>query len=386
MDVEINELLSDSTYAALTEERNAPARGLPGAAFTSEKFLQRESESIFRRNWVFVAHGHDVPNPGDVKPLRVAGLPLVLVRNAAGEARVFHNVCRHRGRRVVDEPCSDQRTLICPYHRWAYDLDGGLQSTPHFSGFRKHDTKGFDRNDFGLAPVRSIEWHHWILINLDGDAPAFEDYVTPLVNRVEEWPFRAPGSGFDSLKHVGRIDFGIIKGNWKIVVENYIEPYHVASVHDKSCAGQPMEAHHAYHDGALVGSEVRLDGWQPGGRTASTRTEALDASALYLVLFPNFALGLYGDSVISILALPEAPDQTREQFDIYLWDYIEPTEELVAGWIDLNKRINAEDIDMIEAVQAGFASPVMSAGTVLSPHWENCVRQFEKLVLDNVRG
>ena len=122
-----------------------------------------------------------------------------------------------------------------------------------------------------------------------------------------------------------------------------------------------------------------------GGKGANQATEALDASALYLVLFPNFALGLYGDSVISILAIPEGPDKTREQFDVYVWGYVEPTPALIEGWLDLNKRINAEDINMIEGVQAGFASPVMRQGTVLSPHWETCVQQFEKLVLDNVR-
>jgi choline monooxygenase len=209
--------------------------------------------------------------------------------------------------------------------------------------------------------------------------------VKPLRERVDNWPFRASGAGLDTLKHVSRIDFGTIEGNWKIVVENFIEPYHVAYVHSESCAGQPLEAHHAYHDGALVGSEVRLDGWRPGGEGAQGKTESLNASALYMVLFPNFALGLYGDSVISILALPDGPSRTREQFDVYVWDYVEPTPELVAGWVDLNKRINTEDISMIEAMQKGLASPAMSGGAVLSPHWESCVKQFETLVLDALR-
>ena len=385
MNCESSTVLSNETYERLTDRNAAFARGLPGAAFTSEEFLALENERLFPKNWVFVAHGHDIPNPGDAKPITVAGLPLLLARNGNGEVRVFHNACRHRGRKVLDEPCQGQKMLTCPYHRWAYDFDGRLQATPHFGGFRQHRVDGLDPKEFGLRPVRSVEWHHWVLVNLDGQAADFEDYVKPLEQRVANWPFRAEGAGLDSLKHVGRIDFGVINGNWKVIVENFIEPYHVAYAHEHSCAGQPMEAHHAYYDGALVGSEVRLDDWKPGGKGAKEQTAALDASALYLVLFPNFALGLYGDSVISILALPEAADKTREQFDIYVWDYVEPTPELTAGWIDLNKRINAEDIGMIEAVQAGFASPVMQEGTVLSPHWETCVRQFETLVLDNVR-
>jgi choline monooxygenase len=383
--IDLDDVLPGDTYQRLVNPGAGPSRGLPNAAFTSDDFLALENERLFKRNWVFVAHGRDVPNAGDIKPLDVGGLPLLLVRNVAGEVNVFHNACRHRGRKLVETERKAQRNLVCPYHRWAYDLDGALQATPHFGGFKEHSTIGFDPADFGLLAVRCVEWHHWILVNLDGSAPPFEDYVKPLRERVDNWPFRASGAGLDTLKHVSRIDFGTIEGNWKIVVENFIEPYHVAYVHSESCAGQPLEAHHAYHDGALVGSEVRLDGWRPGGEGAQGKTESLNASALYMVLFPNFALGLYGDSVISILALPDGPSRTREQFDVYVWDYVEPTPELVAGWVDLNKRINAEDISMIEAMQKGLASPAMSGGAVLSPHWESCVKQFETLVLDALR-
>ena len=378
-------VLPAETYDRLENPPSGVSRGLPNTAFTSDEFLALENERLFKRNWVFVAHGRDVPEAGDLKPLEVAGLPLLLVRNNAGQVNVFHNACRHRGRRLVDAECRAQRHLICPYHRWAYDLDGALQSTPHFGGFKEHAASGFDASDFGLLSVRCVEWNHWVLVNLDGNAAPFEDYVRPLAQRVENWPFRAPGMGLDTLKHVGRIDFGTIAGNWKIIVENFIEPYHVAFVHEESCGGQPMEAHSAYYDGDLVGSEVRLDGWRPGGEGAQAKTDSLDASALYMVLFPNFALGLYGDSVISILAIPDGPNRTREQFDIYVWDYVQPTPELIEGWIALNKRINAEDIAMIEAMQKGLASPAMAGGAVLSPHWETCVRQFEKLALEAVR-
>ena len=376
---------SPEVYANLTQPQSAPARGLPPEAFTSEAFLALEYERLFPRHWVFVGHGHDIPKPGDVKPLTIAGLPLLLVRNQDGEVRAFHNVCRHRGRKVVDAPCSNQRLLVCPYHRWVYSLDGKLQATPNFGGLKVHEVEGFDPGQFGLQTVRCVEWHHWILVNLDGQAPPFDEYVKPMQQRIENWPFRAKDYGLDSLQHLGRIDFGSINGNWKIVVENYIEPYHVPWVHQESCGGLPLDAHYAYTDGALVGSAVHLDDWKPGEDGAPGKREALDSSALYLVLFPNFALGLYGDSVLSILAIPEGPGKTREQFDMYVWGYVEPTPEISEGWTNLNRRINAEDIAQIEAVQEGMRSPVMQGGAVLSPHWETCVQQFEKLVLEALR-
>ena len=384
----LRNVLSPEVYEGLTNPKRGPARGLPPEAFTSDAFLALEYERLFPRHWVFVGHGHDIPGPGDVKPISIAGLPLILVRNHEGEVTVFHNVCRHRGRKVVDAPCKDQRLIVCPYHRWAYNLDGKLQATPHFGGLKIHEVEGFEPAEFGLQPVRCVEWHHWILVNLDGEAPPFDEYVKPMRERIENWPFRAKGYGLDSLQHVGRIDFGTIKGNWKVVVENYIEPYHVPWVHQESCGGQPLDAHYAYTDGNLVGSAVHLNTWKPGAQNDqhTDKREELDSSALYLVLFPNFALGLYGDSVLSILAIPEAPGKTREQFDMYVWGYVEPTPEISAGWMDLNRRINAEDIQQIEAVQEGMGSPVMRDGPVFSPHWESCVQQFEKLVLEALNG
>ena len=120
-----------------------------------------------------------------------------------------------------------------------------------------------------------------------------------------------------------------------------------------------------------------------GGDSGSS-VDALETSALYLVLFPNMALGFYGDSVLSILAAPRAADRTWERFDIYVWDYVDVKPELAEDWLDLNRRINAEDITQIEAMQAGLASRVMDEGALLSPHWEQCVRQFSRLVLEGV--
>lgn len=364
------------------------ARGLPRSAFTDEAFFRLECERLFPRQWIFVGHAHDIPAPGDVMPVTVAGVPVILVRARNGEVNAFHNTCRHRGRKLVDEVCRNRQLLVCPYHRWAYGLDGSLRATPHFGGYQKSSAPGFDRNEFSLKLVRAVQWHDWLLVNLDGQPAPFEEQVTPIVRRVMDWDFRAEGYDLTNLRHVGTIEFGEIRGNWKIVVENFIEPYHVPFVHSDSCAGQPLEAHFAISDGRLVGSAASIEGSRAAvsleEQEAAAAREQLDSSALYLVLFPNFALGFYGDSVISILTVPLAADRTRERFDLYVWDYVEPTPETIEGWMDLNRRINAEDIGMIEAMQEGLASPVMDEGAVISPHWEHCIQQFEKMVAEGV--
>lgn len=365
------------------------ARGLPRAAYTDETFFRLECERLFPRHWVFVGHAHDIPETGDVMPVTVAGMPVILVRGKSGEVNAFYNTCRHRGRKLVDEPCRHRKVLTCPYHGWSYDLDGALRATPHFGGYQKPSVPGFDKNAFGLKPVRATQWHDWLLVNLDGNAPSFEEQVSPIVQRVMDWDFRAEGYDLTSLRHVGTIEFGEIWGNWKIVVENFIEPYHVPFVHSYSCAGQPLNDHFAISDGLLVGSAASIEGSKAAvsreEQVAAAEREQLDSSALYLVLFPNFALGFYGDSVISILTVPLAAGRTWERFDLYVWGYVEPTAEIIEGWIDLNRRINAEDVRMIEGMQEGLASPVMDEGAIISPHWEHCIQQFEMLVAESVR-
>ena len=365
-----------------------PARGLPRSAFTSPEFFRHECERLFPRHWVFVGHAHDVPEPGDVMPVTVAGVPLIVVRDRDGAVRTFHNTCRHRGRKLVDSACRRRTALTCPYHGWSYDLDGTLRTTPHFGGYRNPSVAGFDKEAFGLVPVRTACWHDWIVVNLDGTAECFQQAVAPIEKRVRDWDFRAEGWDLASLRHIGTIDFGKVRGNWKIVVENYIEPYHVPFVHTQSCGGQPLDTHFAISDGLLVGSAVSIEGSRAAvskqeQKAASTRKQ-LDSSALYLVLFPNFALGFYGDLVISILTAPLAADLTHERFDLYVWGYVDPKPEAVESWMDLNRRINAEDIRMIEGMQEGLASPVMDSGAVMSPHWEHCIQRFEKLVAEGV--
>ena len=125
------------------------------------------------KNWVCIGFVHDLNATGDVVPITVAGRPLLMVRNAQGEIGVFHNICRHRCLTLVDEPKNVGKLIRCPYHAWAYDLDGQLRAAPHFGGINQHETKGFDRKENGLVPVRSHVWRDWIFVNLDGEAAPF---------------------------------------------------------------------------------------------------------------------------------------------------------------------------------------------------------------------
>jgi len=204
-------------------KNSVPAHGLPAVAYNDFEFWEIESETVFTQNWVFVGFVHELKKPGDVVTCSVAGQPLILIKNKLGEINAFHNACRHRCLKLVDEPKNVGTKLRCPYHSWTYNLDGELCATPFFAG-EENQVEGFELSKHGLKPVRLAIWHDWIFVNLSADAPAFEEYSAPLIKYFDD-------INFDQVKPVATLDFGEISTNWKFLMENFIEPYHVQFVH-----------------------------------------------------------------------------------------------------------------------------------------------------------
>ena len=160
--------MSDSINKLLTRllKDKILANGLPSVAYLDEEFWAMECDTVLAENWVFVGFVHEFKKLGDVLPVSVAGKPILLVKNIKGEIVSFHNVCRHRCLKLVDQPKNVGKLIRCPYHAWAYDLDGNLRASPHFGGINKHQPNGFDSANHGLKSVRIKVWHDWIFINL----------------------------------------------------------------------------------------------------------------------------------------------------------------------------------------------------------------------------
>ena len=128
--------MSDSINMALSSflEDKTLANGLPSEAYIDEGFWEMECDTVLAENWVFVGFVHEFKKSGDVLPVLVAGKPILLVKNIKGEIVSFHNVCRHRCLKLVEQPKNVGKLIRCPYHSWAYDLDGALRASPHFGG------------------------------------------------------------------------------------------------------------------------------------------------------------------------------------------------------------------------------------------------------------
>ena len=357
----------DLTYPAV---EHGVARGLPREAYTSLDGLQLEFQRVFAKAWTFIGFAHEIPAPGDVFPALAAGQPIMVVRTTDSEIKAFHNVCRHRGHSLVQAPRRGLKNFVCPYHSWTYALDGRLQRTPHFGGHGQ-SVEGFPAERFGLQPVRCDVWHDWIFVDLGAGAPPLGEYLSPLGARVAE-------IDFDRLKVIAKLDLGVVQANWKLLIENFIEPYHVPVVHRESAGGQPLSDHYMIVDGHCVGCAIDV--------TAPSDTdpgERLDMSTRYLMLFPNFVFAWYLPDQLGVhLNVPESPERTRQWRVIYHLGDDEPDPEYVDRLSTLWTRVHREDRAIVEQLQIGRTSPVMDDGGLLSPHWETSVRRFHELLVD----
>ena len=342
--------------------------GLPSKSYTDNEFWEKECNTVLSNGWLFVGFVHELTKPGDVLPIFIAGKPILIVKNENNKITAFHNVCSHRCLKLVGEKKNVGKLIRCPYHSWSYDLEGNLKSAPHIGGINQHKPKGFNFKNHGLKPIRIHIWHDWIFVNLNSKAKKFEEYAKPLFSKFKD-------IDFDKLKYAVTLDFGKINTNWKFLIENFIEPYHVQFVH-KTTTNQPLKDHYTIVDGICYGSGVDVK------QEDNKNSNALSVSSRYLSLFPNFIIGTYYPNQIGVyLNIPISPSVTSQKRIIYTTNGKVMTKEES----DLAKKIwwcvHKVDHEICERLQEGRASPASNEGGLLSPYWEKGVKAFQKLII-----
>ena len=367
----------DNSILKEFDQQQGIKHGLPGEAYIGEEFARLENNYLFPNSWTFIGFAHELPKRGDVIPVQVAGQPLLMVRNEAKEINVFHNICQHRHLQLIDEATNCGRMIRCAYHCWSYDLNGQLKSAPYFTGetARNQENENFKLEDNGLTKVRSGLWNDWIFVNLDGKAEPFEDYIQPLKKLVEDIDFA-------HYKPVSMLDLGVVSCNWKLLMENFIEPYHVQFVHSTT-TDQPLEDHYPVLEGNCLGSAVDLTEEQVA---AAEGAGTLAVSSRYLTLFPNFVLGTYQPDQIGVhLNTPLDAETTLQRRAIYVHQDSNYSYEQIQQLHDLWHSVHLEDHAICKRLQKGRRSQLASSGGLLSPQWETSVRKFQELVAKAVR-
>ena len=196
------------------------AQTLHPACYTSERFYEREVETIFMKEWNPLGRADYIPNPGDYYTVDFVGVPLVIVRGDDNEVRAFVNSCRHRGSKICIGQGSS-RALKCPYHGWIYKLNGALLGC---AGMEQ--AKGFDRADYPLISVKTALWAGFVFVNFD---PACESLPTFLGNIDDAFE----SYHLEDMVCTRKVEYDVAC-NWKIYVENAMEAFHVPHVHRTS--------------------------------------------------------------------------------------------------------------------------------------------------------
>lgn len=334
---------------------------LPAWTYSDQEFFQAELTRVIRPSWQIVCHASDIPNVGDYHTLEYASESVIVIRGNDGIIRAFTNVCRHRGSRLINDVSGCAHRIVCPYHAWAYDLQGNLTGLP-----LKNSYVGLDRGKHGLATVELEIFHGFLFVRLDDDGgSSVAAMMAPYVDDI--LPYR-----FDDLRAFGRVTLRERRVNWKNIGDNYSDGLHITVAHPglKRMMGSGYGVEASPHVDKLWGGIVDDVSSNPSERAYQKYlpdVPHLPAERqrlwTYFKLWPNFAFDIYPDQVDFMQWIPVSATETliREIAYAIPDDRREMHAARYLNW-RINRQVNAEDTALVERVQNGMASKSFTVG------------------------
>jgi len=351
----------------LIDSEIARAWTLPSHLYTDPAVFAAEKEKIFARSWQVVGHHDQVANAGDYFTTELVGEPLLIVRGEDNQLRGFYNVCRHRAGPPA-EGCGSRKLFRCRYHGWTYGLDGALISATEVEGVER-----FRSEDFALMPLRTEEWFNLIFVNLNSDAQ-------PLRQGLGKLPSQAGKFDFAGMKLFERRTYDM-KCNWKTYVDNYLEGYHLPSVHPGLNRELDYNAYVVEPYSRHVRQFSPIRGAQAGDTTPRRYQEASESLTTdYFWIFPNWMLNCYPDNISLNIVLPIEPERSLAIFEWYLPEK-EHSRPAAKSSVEFSDQIQVEDVGICEAVQKNLGSRSYSRGR-FSVKQEKGVHAFHRMYAD----
>jgi Rieske 2Fe-2S family protein len=371
-----------------------PGHSLPQGLYNDPDVFDFDLELIYRKSWLQVGFEAELPRPGSYLALTLGLWPIVVVRDRAGVLRAYHNSCRHRGSQICADGAGSSARLVCPYHRWTYELTGELVH----AGRMPED---FDKTGFALAPIHVTSLGGVVFVCLGEAPPPIEDF------RSSFTPLLAPHNLTDAkLAFQSTL---VEKANWKLVMENARECYHCPGAHPELSRSFPIGAsgHFDYGDdptldnfnarmsalGLGVGP-VEGDWWQamrfalnegyrsmtPDGRPAVSKLMCPigegDIGSLRWSTEPHSFSHAFSDYLFMFSALPLAPNETLVMAKWLVHrDAVEGVDYDLERLTDVWTQTNLQDRDLVEVNQRGVNSPGYRPGPY-SPDAETLALRF----------
>lgn len=358
------------------------SRTLPAGAYRSQDLFDWEQRTLFTGGWAALGRLDDLVPPGRLRSVEHGGESILLARDADGTLTAFSNVCRHRGHPLVEsDEAIEARQIRCPYHSWAYRLDGSLRTAPLLT-----QTVDFDPGAWNLVPIRVDVLAGWVFVDLSaGAAPLAETYgnITDLLADYEP----------ERLTRVARHSYEV-EANWKLLIENYHECYHCTSIHPALCEVSPTDSGADYQPtGLWCGGSMDLKDHavtmsltgESGGAPFRALPDERRRSVFYVGLWPNLLVSAHPDYVMTHRLVPIAPDRTFVECD-WLWA---PESTDLPGFdpsyaTDFWDITNREDWNACQRVQSATANRGFLPGP-LSP-MESTIYQFLSMLGQAYRG
>lgn len=378
--------------------------------FRSPEFFELEKDMLLAATWQCVGSTDQVREAGSVLATQVAGRPVIITRShnkEDGGLRAFYNTCRHRGARLVSEEESGtcKKSLRCPYHNWGYSLDGKLMGTPNWNAnedgkkgskpgsmmANSNAVRDFDKAENGLIPVRVAEWGPFLYVNLNGEAPPLEEYLGRVVTDLEAFPF-------DQLVTV-KADTFPVKANWKLLAENYIDFYHLSTVHpDYAQVSVPEDHIRAQGDGMYAGyvtyplsnagTPLDLDRFPVMKGLEGTKHEV---TGWYQIHFPNMFFFLLPHSLFMVHLEATSIGTTVEHCRLLVHkDGLEQmgeeaSKKAIEDMWAYYFNVNTEDFQVCEKTQVGIAAEAFKGGR-MTYGYEESLNRYHNMIANCLTG
>jgi phenylpropionate dioxygenase-like ring-hydroxylating dioxygenase large terminal subunit len=345
---------------------------VPTGRYFDPRFEALEKEHLWKKTWLLACLATEIPTAGSYRLFEQVDQSVIVSRGKGGEIRAFHNTCRHRASALLLAPQGKAMRFVCPYHAWGYSLEGKLISVPD-----AHDFACLDKSERGLLPVRVETWRGLVFINLDDNAEPLADFMAPLASQTKGYPL-------EKLVVKDRL-FVPMDTNWKTAYHNFLEIYHVGTVHAKSIA--PFLDSASFVVALLANGHSRFATRKRKGATIFKTDLAIpeDTGELFkqctvaLPKFPNtfFALDPIGFTMQSFW--PAGPGKSVMEARLLGWESDLPQDR--DYWATMRTAVEdilAEDLELFGSIQRGLESGLMPK--VLMGYQERALYWFEEEV------
>jgi phenylpropionate dioxygenase-like ring-hydroxylating dioxygenase large terminal subunit len=346
------------------DQQMETARALPAEFYRSKSFFDFECEAMLRREWLCVGRADQIPDCGDYFTTELLGEPLLFVRGDDGRIRTLVNICRHRGM-LVANGAGHARNFMCPYHSWTYDRAGKLLRAP-----RMEKSGHFDADRCHLPELATEVWNGFVFVNSDGNA-------TPLGPRLKELEGLLANYEGNRMHHT-LVEDAVWHANWKCVVENFLEGYHLSVLHKETLhpitptslcerfpAGSAYAGYKAYYS----------DSVPPPSACSPKLTERERRCSTLFCVFPSLLVSQAPERLRYYVLQPVSVDSVRVQRGTGNYEADLPADEAtrrIAVW----NRIVAEDHNLLERLQRGFSSRHTSSGPLAPADYEGTLLDF----------